>query len=211
MPGADQEDKSSAEEGELTTADTNDPDPDVSIYQIAPTGDGEAVTAVSTWPPPAPPKLVIPKLSAPTNPVVELSSDSEDEISRKRRRRSRSRSRSRSRRDRSRDRHRRRRSRSRHKKSRRKRRHSSDRNSDRRRRRRNRRHSTSDSESDSDKHRRGRRRSDKSDSDCDNKKTSEPSEQQIQAKPMIGEIVKPTVNKMTEDLRAKVRAMLESK
>ena len=87
---------------------------------------------------------------------------------------------------------------------------------DRRRRRRNRRHSTSDSESDSDKHRRHRdhRRSDKSDSeivsDCDMKKTSETSEQ-LKSKPMIEEIVKPTVNKMTEDLRAKVRAMLENK
>jgi len=213
MPGADQEDKSSAEEGELTTADTNDPE-DVSSYRTSASVDGEAVTAVSTWPPPAPPKLVIPQLAAPTNPVVELSSDSEDEVSRKRRRRSRSRSRSR--RDRSRDRYRRRRSRSRHKKSKRKRRHSSDRDSDRRRRRRNRRHSTSDSESDSDKHRRHRdhRRSDKSDSeivsDCDMKKTSETSEQ-LKSKPMIEEIVKPTVNKMTEDLRAKVRAMLENK
>ena len=42
------------------------------------------------------------------------------------------------------------------------------------------------------------------------KKTSETSEQ-LKSTPMIEEIVKPTVNKMTEDLRAKVRAMLENK
>ena len=175
------------------------------------------MTAVSIWPPPAPPKLVIPRLASGNyrlasyrrcsinqivgpNSVVELSSDSEDEKPRKRRKRSRSRSRRREKRrkrSRSRSRHRR------HKKDRR--RHSSDRDRDserRRRKRRHRHHTSSESEDE-----RGRGRGRESHSDSEDSRGGRPEK----SNPIIEEIVQPTVNKMTEELRAKVRAMLSSK
>ena len=186
----------------------------LSVLTLQETG---SVTAVNIWPPPAPPKLVIPKLATgwfcgsesagyslikprylDTNSVVELSSDSEDEKPKKRRKRSRSRSRRREKRrkrSRSRSRHRK------HKKDRR--RHSSERDSERRRRRRHHYRSSSGSEEEEDRHR--RRAGSEEDSDG-----SRPG-RAGRTNPIIEEIVQPTVNKMTEELRAKVRAMLETK
>merc|ERR1712025_1512685 len=60
---------SSAEEGELV---------DTVLCSGPASHNHETVTAVSIWPPPAPPKLVIPKLAGQESPV-ELSSDSEEE------------------------------------------------------------------------------------------------------------------------------------
>ena len=186
----------------------------LSVLTLQETG---AVTAVNIWPPPAPPKLIIPKLASGLlsaqsaqltnkidlhrylgpNSVVELSSDSEDEKPKKRRKRSRSRSRRREKRrkrSRSRSRHRR------HKKDRR--RHSSERDNDRRRRRRHHHRSSDESEEEEKHRRRGGSHSDSDDSRV---------ERIDRIKPIIEEIVQPTVNKMTEELRAKVRAMLETK
>merc|ERR1719192_1039915 len=163
----------------------------LSVFTLQETG---SVTAVNIWPPPAPPKLVIPKLASDTNSVVELSSDSEDEKPKKRRKRSRSRSRRREKRrkrSRSGSRHRK------HKKDRR--RHSSERDNERRRRRRHHYRSSSESEEDG-RHR--RRAGSEEDSDGSRPGRSE------RINPIIEEIVQPTVNKMTEELRAKVRAML---
>jgi len=216
---------SSAEEGELVAS---------------PAHNHETVTAVSIWPPPAPPKLVIPKLAGQAESPVELSSDSEEERRRrKKRRKSRSRSRTRDRKH-DRARHKTKRSRSKHKKSKkhktekRRRLSGSDKDNKAQRRRyrslssdrdvrekRSRKYNSEDSESD-------RKRSKSRTKDkvgtkentpvtaaflggVSREETPEISVIKERHNPIIEGIVQPKVNKMTEELRAKVRAMLESK
>jgi len=190
---------SSAEDGELVGS---------------PCHNHESVTAVSisVWPPPAPPKLVIPKLSGQADSPVELSSDSEDDRRRrKKRRRSGSRSRARDKsRKRDRSRHKMKRSRSKHKKSKK---HKTER----------RRRCSGSSEQDSKPHRRMHRSlsSDRDSRGAGSRKgrdavasregTPEVSVIKERHNPIIEGIVQPKVNKMTEELRAKVRAMLETK
>eukprot|EP00092_Neocalanus_flemingeri_P020385 GFUD01022083.1.p1 GENE.GFUD01022083.1~~GFUD01022083.1.p1 ORF type:complete len:792 (+),score=254.36 GFUD01022083.1:41-2416(+) len=242
--------ESSAEEGELVCGGPADnhqeqmtaEDADQLAARLA----TDTVTAVSIWPPPTPPKLVIPKLSGQTESPVELSSDSEEERRRrKKRRRSRSRSRTRDRKH-ERSRHKIKRSRSKHKKYKKhkseRRRHNSDSDKDLKPQKRRNRSLSSDrgnrekrprkhisGESDSDQ-RQSKSSSRTKDPTCERVGTKENTPDTLGIKdcgsregtpeisvikerhnPIIEGIVQPKVNKMTEDLRAKVRAMLETK
>jgi len=185
----------------------------------------ETISAVNIWPPPPPPQLVIPKLSTPQPPLSARSSrdaspegESSESESSSRHSRSKSRkqkrrhSRSRSREKRKRRKRSRSRSRSRHKKRRKHKKSSRHKKSSKSKRDRD--YSSRSDSSDNEEPRRKKER-EKEVNEEDSTKESAPTSPEV-SRSEVSEhrdngTQAPAFSKITEDLRAKVRAMLATK